>query len=54
MSTVNRLKLVLVVVGMLVFAYGMRADLHVIRWIGIAFVALAWALRFWRRPVAGD
>jgi Zn-dependent membrane protease YugP len=39
-------KLALALAGMLVFGYGVRADVATIRWIGIALVAVAVLLRF--------
>ena len=45
-SWLTRLKLVIVVVGLLVFAWGMRSDEVAIRWIGVGIVGIAWALRF--------
>jgi hypothetical protein len=47
MNTITRAKLVIAAVGLLVFTYGMRSDLDVVRWVGIAFVAAAFLLRFW-------
>jgi Na+(H+)/acetate symporter ActP len=35
--------------GIGIFAYGVRADDNVIRWVGIAFVIVAFLLRFARR-----
>lgn len=53
MSTVLRLKIVLVAVGLLVFAWGLRSDVTIVRWVGIAMVFVAWMLRFWRGRAGG-
>ena len=45
----TQLKLVMVVVGLLTFAWGLRVDDSMVRWVGIFIVAAAWVLRFWRR-----
>jgi len=50
---VNRLavaKLAFALVGIAVFAYGARVDDKIIRWVGIAFVVVAFLLRFAKRP----
>lgn len=51
-----QLKIGFAVVGLLVFGYGLRVDDGAIRWVGIAFVGLAFLLRFWRpgRNSAGE
>lgn len=49
MSTLTRLKLGLTLIGLILFAYGARMDVASIRMVGIAFVAVAWVLRFVRR-----
>ena len=41
-------KLVLAGVGLLVFLAGTRVDFPWLRWSGIALVAIAWLLRFYR------
>jgi hypothetical protein len=46
-------KLVIALVGLLVFGYGVRVDDSLIRWGGVALVALAWLLRF-RKPKPDD
>ena len=49
MTTVNQLKIGLALLGVLVWGYGVRADLSVVRWTGIGFLAIAAVLRFWGR-----
>ena len=46
MTTVTQLKLGLAIMGLVVFAWGIRAEQSRLRAIGIAFVAVSWALRF--------
>ena len=41
-------RLTLAFAGLLVFGYGVRADLPTVRWIGIALVLVAVLLRFVR------
>lgn len=54
MSTVTSVKAALVVVGILVWAYGVRVDDRMLTWIGIGFLVAAFLLRFLgrRRPPA--
>ena len=46
MSPLTVAKIALAVVGLLVFGYGIRVDSTAVRWLGIAFVAVAALLRF--------
>ena len=46
---VTKVKLGLTLIGLGVFAAGVRLDHGVLRWIGIAFVAAAFLTRFMRR-----
>ncbi|HSA55137.1 MAG TPA: hypothetical protein VLE53_05500 [Gemmatimonadaceae bacterium] len=46
MSTLTRVKLALALVGVIVFAAGIRLDDGRLRYVGIGFVAAAWLLRF--------
>jgi hypothetical protein len=48
MSALSQLKLGLALAGVLVFGYGVRADINWLRWAGIGFLAVAAALRFWK------
>lgn len=43
------MKLALAAVGIITWAYGVREDDHRIRWLGIAFLACAFLLRFFFR-----
>ena len=45
MTRVNVIKLVLLLVGLFIFAYGVRTGFPEVRWAGIAIVALAFFLR---------
>lgn len=40
-------QIALAVIGLITFGYGVRVDHEPLRWIGIAFFAAAFALRFW-------
>ena len=46
MSTLTQLKLGLAVAGLILWGYGVRADVDSLRWTGIAFLAAAAILRF--------
>jgi hypothetical protein len=46
---VTRVKLALTLIGLAVFAAGVRLDHSVLRWVGIGFVAAAFLTRFVRR-----
>ena len=46
MTQLTLAKLLIAVVGLLVFGYGIRAESAGIRWAGIALVAVAVAMRF--------
>jgi hypothetical protein len=54
MTALSQLKLGLAAIGVILFAYGARADVNYLRWTGIAFLAAAVALRFWRRRPPQD
>ena len=49
MNRIALVKIVLAVIGIGIFAYGVRVDDRAIRWVGLAFVLLAFVLRFARR-----
>jgi hypothetical protein len=53
-TTLTRLKLGLAIVGLIVFAWGVRVEQSRLRTIGIAFVAAAWVLRFLRAKARDD
>jgi hypothetical protein len=42
-------KLAFALAGTAIFAYGVRAENTVVRWVGIAFVVAAFLLRFVRK-----
>jgi hypothetical protein len=46
MSALTQLKLGLAVAGLMLWGYGVRADVNSLRWTGIAFLAAAAVLRF--------
>lgn len=48
MSTLTKIKLGLTLIGLILFAYGVRMDDALIRSIGIGFVAAGWVMRFIR------
>lgn len=41
------IQIALAIMGLITFGYGVRVDHEPLRWIGIAFFAAAFALRFW-------
>ena len=43
-------KIALVAAGLITFGLGVRVDNIWIRWAGIGVVAIAWVLRFAKRP----
>jgi hypothetical protein len=47
MTTPTWIRFAVAVAGILVWAYGYRADDAAIRWVGIALLAVAVLLRFW-------
>ena len=48
-QALNGAKLAFAVVGLLIWAYGLRIDDVTVRWLGIAFLLAAFLLRFVRR-----
>lgn len=48
MSALSQLKLGLALAGLIIWGYGVRADINWLRWIGIGFLAAAAVLRFWK------
>lgn len=54
MSLVTRIKIALALIGVVLFAAGIRADASQLRFIGIGFVAAAWVLRFVRPGARRD
>ena len=51
MDRVTVAKIAFALAGVGVFAYGIRAEDTVIRWVGIGFVVLAFLLRFVKKKV---
>lgn len=49
MSTVTRAKIALALIGVVLFGAGVRLERTELRWAGLAFVVIAWLLRFARR-----
>lgn len=47
--SVQAVKLVLTLAGIVCFAAGIRLDVVPLRWAGIGLVAAAWVLRFAKR-----
>jgi Zn-dependent membrane protease YugP len=47
-------KIALTIVAFILVGYGMRVDSPTLRWVGIAFLAAAFALRFIKPPVKGE
>lgn len=54
MTTITKVKLGFVAVGLVLFAVGIRQDDARSRYAGIACVAIAWVLRFVRPRSSGD
>lgn len=54
LATPTVTKLVVVVVGVLLFGWGVRTESRQLRWYGIAAVGVAAALRFWKAPARRD
>ena len=46
MSGLTQLKVGLTLIGLILFGYGVRADVERLRWTGIGFFAVAAVLRF--------
>ncbi len=51
MTSRTTIKIALALSGIIVFGVGIRFNANGYRWAGIAFVAVAWLLRFWKAPV---
>jgi len=50
----TEIQLALLVIGLVVWGYGQRIDDTMLRWIGIAFFALATVLRFLKKKPPED
>ncbi|MEO7964513.1 MAG: hypothetical protein ABIT38_11485 [Gemmatimonadaceae bacterium] len=48
MSTLTKVKLAFTIMGLIIFAAGARFDDARLRGIAIGFVAVAWAMRFYK------
>ena len=53
MNRYTQLKLALAVIGLIVWGYGYRVDSSPLRWIGIAFLAVAVILRLLPKRLRG-
>lgn len=49
LGRIHLAKVVLALVGVAVFGYGIRVGSTATRWVGIAVVGVGWALRFFER-----
>jgi glucose dehydrogenase len=45
-STLTRAKIALALIGLFLFGAGVRLERTELRWAGLAFVVVAWLLRF--------
>jgi uncharacterized protein YqgC (DUF456 family) len=46
MNTVTRVKLGVVLIALIIWAYGFRTDDRTLMWVGMALVVVAFLLRF--------
>jgi len=51
MDRLNVVKIAFALAGVAIFAYGVRSEDAVVRWVGIAFVVAAFLLRFVKKRV---
>ena len=54
MEHVTVLKIACALAGVGIFAYGVRSEDAIVRWVGIAFVIAAFLLRFVKKRVPED
>lgn len=54
MTSTTVAKIALTIIALILVGYGMRVDSPTLRWVGIAFLVAAFALRFIKPPVAGE
>jgi len=54
MNIVSQLKLGLALAGLILWGYGVRAEINWLRWVGIGFLAAAAVMRFWKPRSKGD
>ncbi len=50
MTSRTTIKIALALAGIALFGVGIRLGAEPYRWAGIALVAIAWLLRFWKEP----
>ncbi len=50
MTSRTTVKIALALAGIALFGVGIRFSAEPYRWAGIALVAAAWLLRFWKAP----
>lgn len=55
MKTIDRAKLLLAIIGIVIWAFGARNDEHNLQWLGIAVIVIAFLMRFLpkERPPTG-
>ena len=46
MTTLTRIKLILALIGIATWGYGVRIDHRPVQWVGVALLAIALLLRF--------
>ena len=54
MDRITVLKIALALAGVGIFAFGVRSDETLVRWVGIACVVVAFLLRFVKKPVPDE
>lgn len=52
MARLTVLKIAFALAGVGIFAYGVRSEDSIVRWVGIAFVIIAFLLRFVKQRAA--
>lgn len=50
MTPLSTWRVTIAIAGLAVFGYGIRAENRTIRWVGIAFIVLAFVIRFFGKP----
>lgn len=50
MTSRTTIKIALALSGIALFGVGVRFNANPYRWAGIALVAVAWLMRFWKAP----
>lgn len=50
MTSRTTIKITLALSGIVLFGAGIRLNQEGLRWAGLALVAVAWFLRFWKAP----